>query len=190
MPMFVLVPSIGKLCLATAVVLLMSTAAHGTLSEQSRWALGVSLRDADTSSLWRIGPRFAYGLTLGTNVFTHISDWRLWTLDLDFRLTAKVFHHRTTEMSWFTFLEPGLFFHEVDNPSDSIIDSETEGFAPDKSTTRLAAGTGIAWVPHKRLGCLCGGESCFNTEKTGIARTSLGSSWTESGLPDFGYFRV
>lgn len=51
-----------------STLLLLATAASST--EQPRWAVGISLRDADTSSLWRIGPRFAWGLTLGTNTFT------------------------------------------------------------------------------------------------------------------------
>ena len=123
-------------------------------SEQPRWALGVSLRDSDASSLWRIGPRFTYGLTLRTNVFTHIADLRLWTLDIDYRLTVKVLHHRAKEVSWFTFLEAGHILHEVDYPyyPDDSPHSETKQFF-DKGATSLAAGTGIAWVPHERLGC-------------------------------------
>ena len=145
--------------IAFIAVLVMSVAAQGALPEQPRWALGVSLRDADASSVWRIGPRVTYGLTLRNNVFTHVADWSTWTLDLDVRLTVKAFHHRTKETSWFTFLEPGLVLYEVDYPYRNgykLKEVENESGAissRDRGATSLAAGSGIAWVPHKRLGC-------------------------------------
>lgn len=144
--------------IAFIAVLVMSAAAQGALPEQSRWALGISLRDADASSIWRIGPRVTYGLTLRNNVFTHVADWRTWTLDLDVRLTVKVFHHRTKETSWFTFLEPGLVLYEVDYPYSvyEVKEVEIESGAilsRDRGAPNLAVGSGIAWAPHKRLGC-------------------------------------
>ena len=134
-------------------ILLMASVAQAALpTEKPRWALGVSLRDADTSSLWRIGPRFTYGLTLGTNAFAHISDLRLWTLDIDYRLTVKILHHRTEEVSWFTFLEAGHVFYEVDHPYEPH--RWPEPISPyDAAKTAITTGIGVAWAPHKRLGC-------------------------------------
>ena len=149
--------------MALLVVLLITCAVQAEAGlpqpEQPRWAVGVSLRDADYSSVWRIGPRFAYGLTLGNNVFTHVADWRTWTLDLDVRITVKVFHHRTKDTAWFVFLEPGLILYEVDYPywnRYEIEEVEKEKNAissDDRGATSLGAGAGIAWAPHNRLGC-------------------------------------
>ena len=91
-------------------------------------------------------------------MFTHVSEWNLWTLDLDCRLTGLVFHHRAKETSWFTFVEPGLAFYEVDQslhshgqePHDH---GPSDLFAPDNSSLRLSIGTGVAWAPHKRIMC-------------------------------------
>ncbi len=146
--------------LLVAFFILFAVHAEAALPQhgQSRWAVGVSLRDADASSLWRIGPRFTYGLTLGTNVFTHVADWDTWTLDLDVRLTVKAFHHRTKETSWFTFLEPGLVLYEVDYPYDGFVIREIKNdngaiSSSDRGAPNITVGSGIAWSPHKRLGC-------------------------------------
>ena len=145
------------------VVLLITCAVQAEAAlpppEQPRWAVGVSLRDADYSSVWRIGPRFAYGLTLGNNVFTHVADWKTWTLDVDVRLTVKAFHHLTKDTAWFAFLAPGLVLYEVDYPYWSRhdveeVENEKDGISSgDRGATSLAAGAGIAWAPHKHLGC-------------------------------------
>ena len=67
--------------LLVAFFILFAVHAEAALPQhgQSRWAVGVSLRDADASSLWRIGPRFTYGLTLGP---TSLPMWLIGTLGL------------------------------------------------------------------------------------------------------------
>ena len=140
-----------------AVGLLLASPSEAALPEQGRWALGVSLRNADTSSLWRIGPRFGYGLTLGTTAFTRVNDWSLWALDLDLRLSGLIFHHRAKETAWFTFLEHGFVLREVDQETHSHGQlphrHEPDVFGDDTYTSVIAMGSGIAWAPHKRVTC-------------------------------------
>ena len=165
-----------------STLLLLATAASSM--EQPRWAVGISLRDADTSSLWRIGPRFAWGLTLGTNTFTHVADWRTWALDMDVRLTAKVFHHRAKKTAWFTFLEPRLVLYEVDYPYstrwmiDEVQNEKGAISTSDRAANGIAAGTGIAWYPHRRLGCFIRWGVLFQyREQLGVGLPN--QSWVE-----------
>ena len=132
------------------IVLLMASAAQAALpTEGSRWAFGLSLRDPSTSSIWRVGPRFTCGLTLGTNVFARTQE--VWSLDIDYRLTGKVLHHRSRDVSWFTFLEAGHSIREVDYDYGWYDSSEEE--LRDAVTVIMGAGKGIAWAPRERIGC-------------------------------------